>query len=469
MNWYPWGDEAFADARRLGRPVFLSVGYSTCHWCHVMEGESFEDEEIAAFLNAHYIPVKVDREERPDVDAIYMSAVQALTGPGGWPMSVWLTPDREPFFGGTYFPPRDGARGARFGFLTVLREIARTYAEDPDRVRRATGSLTEAVKQQMEGRRPRPVRAARAGPRTHPGRGRDLQAAVRSRPRRPAAGAEVPLQHPRAPAAARAPPHRRRRSLQMATRTLEKMAAGGLYDQVGGGFHRYSTDERWLVPHFEKMLYDNALLAVAYAEAWQVTRRPDFARVLRETLDYLLREMTSPEGAFYSATDADSEGEEGRFFVWSASEMRDVLGAAAEAFMRYYDVTEGGNFEGHNILKCRAGPTSGSTPGSPAPGRSCTRRAPAACPPCATTRSWPPGTAWRSPPSPWRPGAGRASLPAGGCPGRGLPADPHAPRRPHSPGLEGRTGRAAGCPGLPRGPGLRGRGPAGSVREHLRS
>jgi uncharacterized protein YyaL (SSP411 family) len=349
VNWYAWGDEAFEDARRLGRPVFLSVGYSTCHWCHVMEEESFESEEIAAALNDLYIPVKVDREERPDVDAIYMSAVQALTGSGGWPMSVWLTPDREPFFGGTYFPPRDGVRGARFGFLTVLREIARTYREDQERVQRATGSLTEAVKQQMEGR---PRRTPRVEPDPSP-----IFAAVDIYKRLfdPTHGGlrRAPKFPSNIPVRLLLRVHRRTgdgEALEMATRTLEKMAAGGIYDQVGGGFHRYSTDERWLVPHFEKMLYDNALLAVAYAEAWQVTRRPDFARVLRETLDYLLREMTAPEGAFYSATDADSEGEEGKFFVWTPDEIRSVLGGEAERFMRLYDVTAGGNFEGHNIL-----------------------------------------------------------------------------------------------------------------------
>ncbi len=351
VNWYPWGDEAFEDARRLGRPVFLSVGYSTCHWCHVMEEESFESEEIAAVLNDLYIPIKVDREERPDVDAIYMSAVQALTGSGGWPMSVWLTPDRQPFFGGTYFPPRDGVRGARFGFQTVLSEIARTYREDGERVRRATDSLTEAVKQQMEGRA-RPADAAVA-PDPAP-----ILTALDTYKR---------LYDPRHGGLRRAPKfpsnipvrlllriHRRTgdaEALEMAVHTLTQMAAGGLYDQVGGGFHRYSTDERWLVPHFEKMLYDNALLAVAYAEAWQVTRRSSFARVLRETLDYLLREMTAPEGGFHSATDADSEGEEGKFFVWSAAEIRSLLGEIeAERFIRFYDVSEGGNFEGHNIL-----------------------------------------------------------------------------------------------------------------------
>ncbi len=354
VNWYAWGPEAFEDARRLGRPVFLSVGYSTCHWCHVMEEESFESEEIATFLNAHYLPVKVDREERPDVDAIYMSAVQALTGSGGWPMSVWLTPDREPFYGGTYFPPRDGARGARFGFLTVLRDIARTYAEDPERVKRATGSLTEAVKQQMEGHAVAGTAAGEPGPRpilgavdTYKRLFDDTHGGLRRAPKFPS---NIPVR-------LLLRVHRRTGDaevLHMATRTLERMAAGGLYDQVGGGFHRYSVDDRWLVPHFEKMLYDNALLAVSYAEAWQVTRRPDFARVLRETLDYLLREMTSPEGAFYSATDADSEGEEGRFFVWSAEEIDALLGASATRFKAYYGVTPGGNFEGHNILNVPA-------------------------------------------------------------------------------------------------------------------
>jgi uncharacterized protein YyaL (SSP411 family) len=350
VDWRPWGDEAFAEAARLHRPVFLSVGYSTCHWCHVMEGESFEDEEIARFMNEHYVCIKVDREERPDVDAIYMSAVQALTQSGGWPMSVWLTPAREPFFGGTYFPPRDGARGARHGFLTVLRELADTYAKDGDRVARAAKSLVEAVRRDME--------APDAGAAALPGPGvivetvdyfkrafDTLEGGVRRAPKFPS---NIPVR-----LLLRA--HRRTGdadTLHMATLTLAKMAGGGMYDQLGGGFHRYSTDARWLVPHFEKMLYDNALLAVAYAEAAQVTGRADFARVTRETLDYVLREMTSPEGAFYSATDADSEGEEGKFFVWSQQEVEDVLGKGPDTarFLRYYGVTAGGNFEGHNIL-----------------------------------------------------------------------------------------------------------------------
>jgi uncharacterized protein YyaL (SSP411 family) len=349
VDWRPWGDEAFAEARRLHRPVFLSVGYSTCHWCHVMEGESFEDEEIARFMNEHYVCIKVDREERPDVDAIYMSAVQALTQSGGWPMSVWLTPAREPFFGGTYFPPRDGARGAQHGFLTILRELSDTYAKDGERVGRAAKSLVEAVRKDMEsggGAGAQPGAAVIAETVDYFKRAFDnLEGGVRRAPKFPS---NVPVR-----LLLRA--HRRTGdadSLHMATLTLAKMAGGGMYDQLGGGFHRYSTDARWLVPHFEKMLYDNALLAVAYAEAAQVTGRADFARVARETLDYVLREMTAPEGAFYSATDADSEGVEGKFFVWSQAEIEGVLGAGPDRarFLRYYGVTAGGNFEGANIL-----------------------------------------------------------------------------------------------------------------------
>ena len=349
VDWHAWGDEAFAEAKRLNRPVFLSVGYSTCHWCHVMEGESFEDEEIARYMNEHYVCIKVDREERPDVDAIYMSAVQALTQSGGWPMSVWLTPAREPFFGGTYFPPRDGARGAQHGFLTILRELSETYAKDGERVGRAAKSLVEAVRKDMESTGATgamPAASVIGETVDYFKRAFDsIEGGVRRAPKFPS---NVPIR-----LLLRA--HRRTGdvdTLHMATLTLEKMAGGGMYDQLGGGFHRYSTDARWLVPHFEKMLYDNALLAVAYAEAAQATGRADFARVARETLDYVLREMTSPDGAFYSATDADSEGEEGKFFVWSQKEIQDVLGSGADTarFLRYYGVTAGGNFEGANIL-----------------------------------------------------------------------------------------------------------------------
>jgi len=356
VDWRPWGDEAFAEARRLGRPVFLSIGYSTCHWCHVMEEESFEDEEIASVMNDLYVSIKVDREERPDVDAVYMSAVHALTGSGGWPMSVWLTPDREPFFGGTYFPPRDGARGAHHGFLTVLRQVREAYDSDPERVSRATAALVGAVRAHMEAGAPppadgRPPASLIGDTVTIFKRVFDERdGGVRRAPKFPS---NLPIRlllraHARSGDEA---------ALMMAAFTLGKMAAGGMYDQLAGGFHRYSTDARWLVPHFEKMLYDNALLAVAYAEAWQVTERADFERVACDTLEYLLREMVAPEGGFYSATDADSKrpdgkSEEGAFFVWSEAEIRTVLGGGPETdrFVRFYGVTAAGNFEGANIL-----------------------------------------------------------------------------------------------------------------------
>jgi uncharacterized protein YyaL (SSP411 family) len=362
VDWHAWGDEAFAEARRRGVPVFLSVGYSTCHWCHVMEVESFEDEEIARTMNDHYVCIKVDREERPDVDAIYMSAVQALTGSGGWPMNVWLTPEREPFFGGTYFPPRDGVRGARRGFLTLLRELADRQRTDPAGVKREAATLATAVRQELQGEDAQASSAASELPPASiiPRLAASLQSAfdeenggLRRAPKFPS---NLPIRlllraNRRAGDA---------EALRMATVTLAKMAAGGIHDQIGGGFHRYSTDAAWLVPHFEKMLYDNALLAVAYVEAHQVTGRADFARVARDTLDYVLREMTSPDGGFFSATDADSAGGEGAFFVWSEAEIRALLGGArptaatqrlADRFVAYYGVTPGGNFDGgRNIL-----------------------------------------------------------------------------------------------------------------------
>ncbi|EXI78806.1 MAG: Thioredoxin-related protein [Candidatus Accumulibacter appositus] len=357
VNWFPWGEEAFAEARRLGRPVFLSIGYSTCHWCHVMEAESFEDEEIARFLNQHYVAVKVDREERPDVDAVYMSAVQQLTGSGGWPMSVWLTAAREPFFAGTYFPPRDGLRAGSRGFLSLLGALSETFHRDPDRVGKAAAALVEAVRQDMQG-----TAAANTPSATKELPARQLIDATIAHYKASFDGEHGGLQ--RAP---KFPSHvpvrlllryvRRtgdREALHMATLTLEKMAAGGLYDQLGGGFHRYSTDAQWLLPHFEKMLYDNALLVVAYAEAFQLSGRADFARVARETCDYVLREMTDSDGAFYSATDADSEGEEGRFFVWTEDEIRHELAPlgskTTRLFLEHYDVRPGGNWEGSNIL-----------------------------------------------------------------------------------------------------------------------
>jgi uncharacterized protein YyaL (SSP411 family) len=352
VSWYPWGEEAFAVARRLGRPVLLSVGYSTCHWCHVMEEESFEDEEIAAYLNAHYVAIKVDREERPDVDAIYMSAVEAVAGSGGWPMTVWLTPEREPFFGGTYFPPRDGVRGAPMGFLTLLVRIRQAYDEQPDDVAEAAEQLASYVRRDLlvapgEGF---PGAAALHGAvAVLAERFDEVHGGLAGAPKFPGSlPVRFLLRYHRRTGDARA--------LHMAELTLLRMAAGGMYDHVGGGFHRYATDAAWLVPHFEKMLYDNALLVMAYLEAYQVTGNEDFARVAREILAYVAREMTAPEGGFYSATDADSETpaghrEEGWFFTWTPAEIDGAVGPDLGEIVRAtYGVTDAGNFEGRTIL-----------------------------------------------------------------------------------------------------------------------
>ncbi len=348
VNWYAWGDEAFATAVKLGRPVLLSVGYSTCHWCHVMEEESFEDEEIARYLNQHYVAVKVDREVRPDVDEAYMAVVQALTGNGGWPMTVWLTPDRQPFYGGTYFPPRDGARGDRVGFLTLLRRLHEGFAADPVAILTQATGIVEHVRRQ-----------ASVAPGTELPGVDVVHAAVK---RWTAAFDAVHGGFHGAPKFPMPPTldfllryHRRSgdaQALAMVTLTLERMADGGIYDHVGGGFHRYATDAAWQVPHFEKMLYDNAQLARLYVAAYQATARPSFARVAREILDYVAREMTAPGGGFYAASDADSEGEEGTFFLWTPAEIGAVLAAPeAEAVLAYYGVSETGNFEGRNILR----------------------------------------------------------------------------------------------------------------------
>ena len=354
LNWFPWGDEAFELARALGRPVLLSIGYSTCHWCHVMEEESFDDEEIAQYLNENYVAIKVDREVRPDLDAIYMSAVQLFNqGRGGWPMTVWLTPDGEPFSGGTYFPARDGDRGASVGFLTLLQRLKKAYDEQPDRVASASSEVTERVRAML---------SPGAGGGSLPTEAVLQTVASSYRERFDAAhgGLQSPMKFPSSLPVRLLLRHYRRtgdeQSLTMATRTLEHMAAGGIHDQVAGGFHRYATDPEWLVPHFEKMLYDNALLAAAYLDAYQVTGREDFARVVRETLRYVERDMTSPDGAFYSATDADSPGpdgarEEGWFFTWAPDELDAVLGRdRASAVAAYYGVTASGNFEGRTIL-----------------------------------------------------------------------------------------------------------------------
>ena len=345
VDWYPWGPAAFARAKADGKPVFLSVGYSACHWCHVMERESFEDAEVAAFLNAHFVSVKVDREERPDVDAIYMNSVQAMTGHGGWPMSVFLMPDQRPFFGGTYWPAR--GRGGMAGFLDVLEHVRHAWTERRPEVERAAGSLKDALAAMGE-----PAGEPTAlGPDVLESAAREL---LRSADRSAGGFGRAPKFPHATDLRVLLRAWRRfgnRDALDVVTLTLDKMARGGIYDQLGGGFHRYSTDARWLVPHFEKMLYDQALLVPAYLEAYQATGRDDFAAVVRGTLDYVAREMTSPDGGFYSTQDADSEGVEGKFFVWSRAEVEALLGPEeATAFLYCYDVSEEGNWEESNIL-----------------------------------------------------------------------------------------------------------------------
>jgi uncharacterized protein YyaL (SSP411 family) len=367
VDWFPWGDEAFETARRLGRPVLLSIGYSTCHWCHVMEEESFEDDEIAQTINDKYIAIKVDREERPDVDAIYMSAVQSLTGGGGWPMTMWLTPDRKPFFGGTYFPARDGDRGTRNGFLGTLKKLRTAYDEEPTRILASADKLAAGIREHMnEGASSSSSRASASSAASLPGAATlDAAAAfyrgrfdatfggMRGAPKFPST---LPTRFLLRDQRRRAGSPEGRESLRMATITLERMSAGGMHDHVGGGFHRYSTDERWLVPHFEKMLYDNALLAMAYVEGFQVTHRADLAEVARDLFTYVARDMTSPDGAFYSATDADSldprgRREEGWFYTWTPAEIETALGVQnARSVSAYYGVTKSGDLDGRSVL-----------------------------------------------------------------------------------------------------------------------
>jgi uncharacterized protein YyaL (SSP411 family) len=337
VDWRPWGDEAFAVAKKEDKPVFLSIGYSTCHWCHVMERESFENEDLAKYLNAHFVAIKVDREERPDVDAVYMAAVQAMTGQGGWPLSVFLTPDRKPFFGGTYFPPTD--RFGRPGFKTVLERLADYWKNHRADVDGSAAELTSHIQgadaDVAKGELTAEVLA----------RGVDqFRAAFDS-----VHGGFGPApKFPRAFSLSFLLGERRRDgkgvALPMVERTLDEMARGGLCDQLGGGFHRYSTDAEWLVPHFEKMLYDQATLARAYVEAWQIDGNADFSATARATFDYVLRDLQDPAGGFHSAEDADSEGVEGKFYVWTRAEVVATLGKEdGELFADLYDVSERGN------------------------------------------------------------------------------------------------------------------------------
>jgi hypothetical protein len=345
VDWYPWGPEALAKAKQENKPIFLSIGYSACHWCHVMEHESFVDPEVAGLLNEHFVSIKVDREERPDLDQIYMNAVVALTRHGGWPMTVFLTPDLQPFYAGTYFPPED--RHGLPSFRRVVEGVATAWHDRPDEIIQSAGQITEHLRDvvkieaadnelQEDLLRQAGRHLERAFDATYGGFGRapkfphplELKLLLRVWKR-----------------------FQDESALEMAEVTLDHMARGGMYDQLAGGFHRYSTDPYWLVPHFEKMLYDNALLAQAYLEAFQATGKPFYRQIVEETLGWVAAEMTSPEGGFYSTQDADSEGEEGKFYVWSQKEVDSLLGPELSAFLSsVFDISDRGNWEGSNIL-----------------------------------------------------------------------------------------------------------------------
>ena len=344
VNWYPWGEEAFQKAKKENKPIFLSIGYATCHWCHVMAHESFEDEEVAGILNLDFIAIKVDREERPDVDKIYMSACQAMTGQGGWPLSIFLTPEGKPFFAGTYFPKSSRMRMP--GFMDILRQLAAIWQKDRLSILKASEEITKAIQSLDSGRSEQAV-SLDTLKKGHEQLMRTFDPNW--------GGFDTAPKFPT--------PHRltfllrwHKRgadpvALNMVEKTLNAMRRGGIFDHIGFGFHRYSVDKKWLVPHFEKMLYDQALLAMAYTEAYQVTGKAKFAQVVREILTYVLRDMTAPEGGFYCAEDADSDGKEGLFYVWTPGEVKKHLGdKLGDLFCRFHDITDEGNFEDGNSI-----------------------------------------------------------------------------------------------------------------------
>ena len=343
VDWYAWNDEALQKAIDENKPIFLSIGYSSCHWCHVMAHESFENDEVAKFMNENFVNIKVDREERPDIDDIYQKVCQIATGQGGWPLSIFLTPDQKPFYVGTYFPVLDSY--GRPGFGSICRQLSQAWKEKPNDIEKSADNFLNALQKTEKVSTPSKLERIlldeaamnlfQLGDATYGGFG--------SAPKFPnAANVSFLFRYAKLSGL--------NKFNEFALKTLNKMAKGGIFDQIGGGFHRYSTDAKWLVPHFEKMLYDNALIPVNYAEAYQITKDPFYLDVLKQTLDFVIREMTSPEGGFYSAYDADSEGVEGKFYVWKKSEIKEILGNDADMFCLFYDVTDGGNWEGNNIL-----------------------------------------------------------------------------------------------------------------------
>lgn len=346
VKWHAWNDESLQRAKNENKPIFLSIGYSSCHWCHVMAHESFENKEIADIMNENFVNIKVDREERPDIDDVYQKACQLATGQGGWPLSAFLTPDQKPFYVGTYFPILDSY--GRPGFGSILNLLAQTWKEESNDIKQSAEKFLVKM-QKMQDRQETSsiperqvldeaaVNLLQMGDSTYGGFG--------TAPKFPStACVSFLLRYTRLSGISGFE--------KFALKTLNRMARGGMFDQIGGGFHRYSTDARWLVPHFEKMLYDNALIPASYAEAYQITGDQFYLQVMTKTLDYILREMTSQDGGFYSSQDADSDGDEGRFYVWSKREITDVLGEGkkTDAFCTYYDVTSGGNWEGNTIL-----------------------------------------------------------------------------------------------------------------------
>lgn len=348
VDWFPWGEEAFAKAKAENKPIFLSIGYSTCHWCHVMERESFEDHEVAEALNQNYIAIKVDKEERPEVDTIYMNVCQAVNGHGGWPLTIIMTPEQKPFFAGTYLPKR--TKGQMFGLMDLLQNVVRVWKSDPERLMESGNDIVNALQREEQGEdsedKPRMTSDRRIFGTAYMQFRQQFDSTYGGFGSEP----KFPTPHNLMFLLRYATLYKDDTALQMVEKTLDSMYRGGIYDHIGGGFARYSTDSKWLVPHFEKMLYDNALLVIAYTEAYQVMKKPLYELVVRETLQYIMAEMTDEEGGFYCAQDADSEGEEGRYYVFRPQEILQVLGDEdGRKFNEFYDITEHGNFEGASI------------------------------------------------------------------------------------------------------------------------